>query len=302
MVKESTRQQGPKLIDSQALRDADNALEWNVEQILVGEQPAVIGGPKKSLKTSIACDLAISLGTATPFLGHFRVAKVRRTAVLSGESGNAVIQETAQRICEAKGVALDRQCGVFWGFELPRLADEQELAELTKALLARKIEVVVIDPLYLCLFSGSQNLSATNLYEVGPLLRRAAQACLDAGATPIFVHHTTKGSETRGAKAAEPLELGHLAFAGVAEYARQWLLLSRSQRYKPGSGRHDLVMSVGGSAGHSGCWSVAIREGACGKELRTRRWQVHVSEHCCSDPMAGPRRSSVRDPRTVVRG
>src|SRR3974390_3509885 len=62
---------------------------WLVDNVLVEGQPAVIGGPKKTLKTTCALDLAISLATGTPFLGHFRVAQPVRVAVLSGENGTA---------------------------------------------------------------------------------------------------------------------------------------------------------------------------------------------------------------------
>src|SRR5436190_1675274 len=74
------------------------ALRWDVEGVMVRGQPMVIGGPPKSLKTSLALDLAISLATATPFLGHFPVPKQRRVAVFSGESGRATVYETVRRV------------------------------------------------------------------------------------------------------------------------------------------------------------------------------------------------------------
>src|SRR5438270_10596860 len=91
---------------------ADFALEWLAEGALVAGQLGVIGGPKKSLKTSVAADLAISLATATPFLGRFAVPKARRTALFSAESGGAALRETAQRVCAARRVALPA-CGVL---------------------------------------------------------------------------------------------------------------------------------------------------------------------------------------------
>ena len=44
---------GLDLIDSRALLDADLDQEWHVERILVRGQPAVLGGAKKTLKTSV---------------------------------------------------------------------------------------------------------------------------------------------------------------------------------------------------------------------------------------------------------
>ena len=52
-------------------------------------------------------------------------------------------------------------------------------------------------------------------------------ACQTAGITLIIVHHTKRMAQGRDAK--EPLELTDLAFSGFAEWARQWLLLSRRE-------------------------------------------------------------------------
>ena len=249
-----------EFMDSRTFAAKDYRRSWLVEQILVAGQPAVIGGPKKSLKTSLAIDLAISIGSGTSFSGKFAVPRRHRVAVMSGESGEATIQETAQRICRAKGVSLERDCRVIWTFELPRLNDEEYRQKLTAMLREKKVKLVILDPLYLCLFDGSPHLSASNIYDVGPLLLRAARTCLDAGATPVVIHHATKSGGKQAASTAKPLELDDLMFSGIGEFARQWLLISRTAPYRPSSGEHKLIMAVGGSAGHSGCWDVRIQE------------------------------------------
>src|SRR5437764_12826055 len=99
--------------DSASFAREEYRREWLVEQILAAGQPAVLGGPKKTLKTSLAIDLAISLGSGRPFLGRFAVPRRARVAVLSGESGAATLQETARRVCAARGVELE-DCDVLW--------------------------------------------------------------------------------------------------------------------------------------------------------------------------------------------
>ncbi len=243
--------------------------DWLVKDILVAKQPLVIGGPPKSLKTSLALDLAVSLGTGTHFLNTFQVSKQRRVAVFSGESGQTTINETLQRIVHSKGKSVDT-CLVHCGFRLPRLSHLADRNELRALLKKEEIEVVVIDPLYLCLLAGSQNLSAANLYDIGPILAETSEACSRAGATLVLVHHTTKTSQVKPGLAT----LTDLSFSGVAEFARQWVLISRSKEYIPGSGKHDLILSIGGSAGHSSRWNVRIDEGSGnGKE---RDWSVEI--------------------------
>lgn len=112
---------------------------------------------------------------------------------------------------------------------------------------------------------------------MGPLLLNIAQTCLDVNCTPVLLHHTKKSSEN--AKNFEPLDLEDLAYAGVAEFARQWILLSRRQPYDPANspGQHKLWLVAGGSAGHSGLWGVDVDEGILDDNFGGRKWVVAVT-------------------------
>jgi alkylated DNA nucleotide flippase Atl1 len=249
--------------------------EWLIKKALVASQPAVVGGPKKAVKTSVMIDLAVSLGGAKPFLNKFEVPCKKRVLVLSGESGPGTIRYIARRVCKAKRIDL-RQCDVVWGFSLPRLNSDVDLAVLRQAIIEDGIQVVIIDPLYLCLLTGNPNLQASNVYQMGPLLLAVSQVCLDAGATPILVHHTTKMNQVGRLDTFEPLELDNLAFAGIAEFARQWILINRREKYDPESGEHNLWLNVGGSVGHSGLYALNVREGILNDQFGGQEWLVKV--------------------------
>lgn len=266
-----------ELIDSAAFAAGDYRQDWLVKRLIVEGEPCLLGGPKKVLKTNTAVDLVVSIGSGTPFLGweEFRVWKARRVMFLSGESGRRTIQETARRICVTKGLDLAK-LNVHWGFKLPQLSNEEHLAVLEHELKQQGAEVVVVDPLYLSLLAGATaaGKSAANLFDMGPLLMNIAQICLGVNATPILLHHTRKNL----AAPNEPLDLEDLAFAGVAEFARQWLLINRREPYdaaRPGS--HRLWMGAGGSAGFGGLWGLDIEEGAIDDDFSGRRWEVAVS-------------------------
>jgi hypothetical protein len=74
----------------------------------------------------------------------------------------------------------------------------------------------------------------------------------------------------------DPLQLDNLAFAGFAEFSAQWALLNRRTTYAPGSGHHDLWLTVGGRAGHSGVFGLTVDEGEF-EVGHDRDWRVSVT-------------------------
>jgi hypothetical protein len=262
-------------MSSAELDDADYHPTWLVKRVLVAGQPAVLGGPRKSLKTSVSIDLALALGNSGGgrFLGEFDVPEAVPVGFWTGESGGFTVQETARRVCKAHGYDL-RKSLVHWSYELPGLGREEDLAGLAEEVRRLGLKVVIIDPLYLCLTIGGGEVDTKNINSVGPRLRRLAEACLDGGATPVLNHHARKPRERESRFA--PLDLDELAHSGTAEFARQWLLLSPMREYEDGSGRHDLWLKVGGSAGISSIWSVTVDQKTVDDDFRGRRWDVKV--------------------------
>jgi replicative DNA helicase len=264
----------PGFLTSAQFAAAEYRLEWLVKGLLVRSLPAVLGGPKKALKTSLLVDLALSLGTGSPFLGKFAVPQALPVALISGESGQPTLQDTARRVAAARGLRL-ADAGVLWGFRLPQLTNPAHLAALSQSLRHHGVKVLAVDPLYLCLLAGAGNAGpqASNVYQMGPLLLAVAEACQEADCSLILAHHFKL---TRPDPYGEP-QLDDLAFAGVQEFARQWVLVGRRAKYQEGSGKHELWLSAGGSAGQSGLWALTVEEGTLGEDFRGRTWDASLT-------------------------
>jgi hypothetical protein len=250
---------------------ANNRPEWLVQNVLVADLPIILGGPKKTLKTGLSLDLAISLGSGRPFLGveRFSVPKLWRVAVYSGENGGYVLFETALRIARSKGLEQIPE-EVSLCDRLPQLSDAEDLKILQASLAECGAEIVIIDPMYLCLLEGTK-VQAANMLEMGPQLRRLADACLAVDCQPVLIHH-----DNRQVKVGAVPQLDHLAFAGFGEFARQWLLTNRRRSYKDGTGHHELLLAHGGCFGRDGLLAVDIDEGQIRDDFTGRSWAVSV--------------------------
>ncbi len=267
--------------------------DWLVEGVAVAGQPLVCGGPSKTLKTSIMVDLAVSVGTGTPFLGRFRVPRKRMVLMLSGESDQATISETHDRIWAVKGIDpddLDADGYVVFDFKLPQLANRRHLQELKRIIINEGAELLIVDPMYLCLRGATLRDST----DMGDMLKRFADMCLAESCTPGMVQHDRRGT------AGKP-ELANLAHAGIEEFARQWLLVGRRKQYQPGSGVHQLWMSIGGSAGHAATFAVEVDEGRQQLDFAGRKWAVKVMSEDEAESQDAERRDAKRQARQLTK-
>ncbi|QDV41415.1 hypothetical protein Enr13x_12540 [Stieleria neptunia] len=278
-----------KLIGAAELANGDFKLNYLIPGIIAERQPLIIAGQFKSLKTSIALEVALSLASGTKFLGRFEIPEKKRVLVLTAESGMATVQESCLRIAKSHFFDLAGLEGMFTVTDrVPRLASLDHVGELGQILRDGQFDVVIADPAYL-MIEGEQ---AGNLFSMGEQLRVFSEMAAGANCTPVLVHHAKKNNVN--ASEFQPLELVDIAWAGFAEFARQWLLLSRQGRYVEGSGEHRLWMSVGGSAGHNGCWGLDIAEGHPDDE-GGRRWDVTVSNASESRELAEQRKEEAKE-------
>lgn len=261
-------------IDVWDLAEKEIPEQWYIPEVLVEGDPMFVGALSKTLKTSIEVDMCLALNTATPFLGHFEVPKPVRCALFSGESGPNRIQDIVRRIAKSRGLSRENAKAKFAvHFRLPKLSNAESLAELRRLVVKHKYQVIVIDPLYLCMLGGGDKYqhrtNTASVADVGELFGNVIAALEGTGCTPIMVHHFSKGLARQPLDT--PASLEDFAGAGVTEHMKQWIHLSRREKYNH-DGEHRLRLMQGGSAGHDAEWFVAISEG----KRPNRKWEVSV--------------------------
>lgn len=262
-------------ITSSDFLSMDLKQEWMISQLMVRNEPLVVGGPKKALKTSLVVDLAISLagGFNTKFLSRFDVGGVYRVGLISGESGMVTLRRKALAICHEKGLDF-AALPLHWRFRVPKFSVDEQIQHISAEVKELGLQVMIFDPMYLGLLAENSQVSAGNVLQMGPILQRVVDACLPYGCTPVLVHHTKKLGGLKDA--CRPLDLDDLSQSGFAEFARQWMLVSRREPYVDGSGEHALWLRCGGSAGHSGLWSMNIDEGEFSSGNGS--WKVYIQK------------------------
>jgi hypothetical protein len=261
-----------KWLTSAELAASDEQVVYLVDDVLTARQGGIIGGRFKSLKTGIGIDLAMSAATATPFLGRFSVTRAVPSGIMSAESGLPTLKERGIAIARSKGLDLADCHNLFWSTASPQLGKQEHLDSLRRFIDEKHLESVFVDPLYLALASVGDG--ASNLFNVGQVLAPLTRMIEESGCSIVLLHHARK-HRGQFAEQYAPPELGELAFAGFAEWARFWVLVAQRRAWDEAAGRHWLWFQAAGSAGHAGLWHLDVTEGKP-SDPGGRRWEVSI--------------------------
>lgn len=237
--------------------------EFVVDDIMVKGEPMIIGGASKSLKTTIALDLALSISTGTKFLGSFETLEPQPVMFISGESGEYTLQENCKTMLSARDLDFSKAADLYMSFRLPKIDRTLDVESLIQEMRERDIRICFIDPLYRCFRVGND---ASNVYSMGEKLELIAERIQRAGISTVLLHHFRKQGRTWD----EPPDLEEFSQAGVAEFGRQFIMLKRLSSYKM-DGNHPLWFLWGGSAGHQGLKALHCSTGTykTGQEWKT---------------------------------
>ena len=245
-----------------SLMEADFKTEWLIEDLFCKDSMLLVAAMEKSWKTSLTVYASLCMASGVPFLGH--ETKNQKVGIFSGESGNKNIRDMFSRMSKELGV--EPGDNLFYTPVLPHFA--QPMEHFLECIVSQGLEIVVVDPAYLCM--DGQN--ANNSFEMGPQLKSFADSCATAGATPILLHHLNKNSWKQGR-----FSLSDVAWAGFRENAPQWWALRKETDFRDGHVK--LLLDCGGRDGQDAELILDLNES---KEDGQRTWNVDYmlrSEH-----------------------
>lgn len=283
-----------ELMSSSELARRDCRIKYLIDKVIPLGEPGLLTGRSKSLKTTLAIDLATSVASCTPFLGHFPVKKPGRVAIFTAESGEAVVKETASRICRSKGMELNDLDGLLWSFEVPQIGSQVRLIENT--IEDNGLDLLIIDPAYFALGEVADNYA--NPTKMATVLRPLSEACHTTNCSIMLVAHNKK-VQTNDPRPRFPIpSIFDVHGAGLDQWARYGLLIGPRREWDCATGRHSLWMNQMGSAVPSNLWGVDVREGRL-DDPGGRVWDVAVhdgEETRCLDASAKtPRKPQTDD-------
>jgi len=211
--------------------------QWMIEGLWSDKSHGIIAGEPKTRKSYMAIDIALSVATGTKCLGYFPVVKSGPVLMIQEEISDAEMRKRLRYIATSKGLGGKVEQGDDGiSVHLPRpvplyLRNRQQfnlssadcLEEVCKEIEAKKICLVVFDPLQMMLGQIDENRAS----EVRSVLVELLKLKEKTGCGIMIVHHYSKASTTNPKFGGQRM-LGSQAFHGWVESA---LYLSKPDKY-----------------------------------------------------------------------
>jgi hypothetical protein len=162
---------------------------WLIEGLWPGDAYGVMGAEDKAGKTWAAIDLAVSVASATPWLGRFTCPTQGLVTLFLGEGGERNFLRRLEAVCTSKGLGVVDLIGAMRVcFAVPRLRDNGHLGAIADELEQHPSKLIGVDPLYL----AAAGARGSDLYEMGEVLGGVQRLAQDAGASLVLTTHWNK--------------------------------------------------------------------------------------------------------------
>lgn len=180
-----------------------------VEPFLLSDDYGAYAAKPKVGKTWLVSDLSVSLGTGTPFLGHYSVPS-GRVLFFAGEGGRRRVLRRLDAIARSRGINLADIKELRVSLKAPQVGEEATRRALSEELAAHPADLIIGEPFYLM----GRGVGRSQLNEIGAVLGACQEVAQDADSALLIGDHWNKGGLDRGHGAER------ITGAGMHEWAR----------------------------------------------------------------------------------
>jgi hypothetical protein len=210
--------------------------EWRIRGALVKDTHLVVGASKKTLKTTLVSgEMAFAIANGTPWLDHeqFTVEAEAPVIVVINE-GIKSYMKMLDRIPARNDAASLGPIFVIdaSGFNL----ENGDLNAVIRETADRVGAGVIIYDAWYGFVGGEKD--AASLFSMSDVFKIVQGVADELDIDPVIVHHLKKNSKGRP-------DLDDLTFAGVAEWADSWLLITHRSPARPDEGEYRLGLVAG---------------------------------------------------------
>lgn len=162
-------------------------LRYLIDNLWLDDAVGVIGGLPKNCKTWAGLDMAISVASGTPCLGHFHVARKGPTMVYLAEDSLPMVRERLLALCTHRGLQIDELD--LHVITAPRLRLDllSDQTRLQRTLEHYRPRLLLLDP-----FVRLHTIDENQAQEVTPLLDYLRELQRSQGMSVVLVHHMRK--------------------------------------------------------------------------------------------------------------
>lgn len=220
-----------------ALRSwAEKPTTWRIRGVLVKDTHLVVGASKKTLKTTLVSgEMAYAIANGTPWLDHgeFVVDAPAPVIVVINEGVKSYMRTLARIPARHKADSL----GPIYVIDASGVKLENgDLSAVIRETAERVGAGVIIYDAWYGFVGGDKK--AESMFAMAEVFKVVQDVADELNVDPIIVHHLKKNSKGRP-------DLDDLTYAGVAEWADSWLLITHRSTARPDDGEYRLGLVAG---------------------------------------------------------
>lgn len=238
----------------------DKPVTWLINGVLTTDTACILGGPKKTLKSTLLLHQAVAIAAGIPLLDTFHTPTPRNVLILAGEGGEHLTLTRLERIAAA--YQLDQiPNGIYYTIDPLHMTQKGIVDTINTHADRLDIGLIIVDPFYRYRGPGARS---GDVFEMGQILADFTGPLQTPDRAVVIAHHYAATRHTTGH------DLDSLSMAGAAEFADTWQLLGHRKPPDPSNGRYALDVTLGSRRWGADRWFIDYHDSTF--DIDTNGW------------------------------